>query len=194
MPAEISVKMPTEMPAEMPTEMSISLAVGMTFPSLEIAKDALLRHTVSRGESYKKHKQTSACYIVVCRSKNQNCPYRIRFTLKKGKNDGDWVLTVYNKHTCNPKIHYEWQPAQSIQYLASNHMASFNLDHTMKPCQIRNTELQNSNQVSYQQSWHALKIVEKQILDDETKLFKKIFFFLENLFQIDSQAYWWLKT
>ena len=77
MPAEIPAKMPAEMPAEMSTEISISLAVGMTFPSLEIAKDVLLRHTVSRGESYKKHKQTSACYIIVCHSKNQNCPYCI---------------------------------------------------------------------------------------------------------------------
>jgi hypothetical protein len=33
-----------------------ALAVGTTFPSRDVAKDALLRHTVARGESYITHK------------------------------------------------------------------------------------------------------------------------------------------
>jgi hypothetical protein len=76
-----------------------------------------------------------------------------------------------------------------VQYLAPNHTAAFNLDHTIKPSQIRNTELQNGNKVSYKQSWRALKKIEKEILDDETASFKKIPFFLENLSQADPQAY-----
>ena len=59
----------------------------------------------------------------------------------------------------------------------------------MKPKQIRNAELQNGNQVSYKQSHWILKAVETQVLDDETKFFKKISFFLEHLFQTDSQVY-----
>src|SRR5215471_21681285 len=170
--------------------MSISFAVGMNFPSLDAAKDTLLHHTVSRGESYKKYKQTASCYIVICRSKDQNCPYRIQFTLKKM----DWVMTVYTEHTCSPETHNGWKPAQSVRYLAPNHIASFNLDHTIKPSQIRNTELQDGNRVSYKQSWRALKKVEKQIFGDETESFKKILSFLKHLSQADPQAYWQLET
>ena len=167
--------------------MSASLAVGMIFSSLNAAKDALLRHTVSRGESYKKHKQTAICYIVVCCSKD--CPYRVRFTLKKM----DWILTIYIEHTCSPETHSGWKPSQSVQYLTPNHTASFNLDHTIRPSQILNTELQNGNQISYKQSWRALKEIEKQIFGDEAESFKKIPS-LENLSKIDPQAYWRLKT
>jgi len=76
-----------------------------------------------------------------------------------------------------------------VQYLTSNHIAAFDLDHTMKPKQIRNTELQNGNQVSYLQSHQTLKAVETQVLGDEAESFKKIPFFLEHLSQTDSQAY-----
>jgi hypothetical protein len=161
-----------------------SLAVGMTFPSLDAAKEALLRHTVSHGESYKKYKQTATCYIVICCTKD--CPYCIWFTLKKA----DWVITIYTEHTCSSETHSGWRPAQSVQYLAPNHTASFNLDHTMKPSQICNTELQNGNQISYMQSWRALKIIETNVFDDEAESFKKIPFFLEHLSQADPQAYW----
>jgi len=81
-----------------------------------------------------------------------------------------------------------------VQYLAPNHIAAFDLDHTMKPKQIRNAELQNGNQVSYKQSHRALKAVETRVLDDETEFFKKIPSFLEHLSQADPQAYWQLET
>jgi zinc finger SWIM domain-containing protein 3 len=171
--------------------MSESLAVGMTFSSLDAARDALLRYTVLRGESYKKHKQTATCYIVVCRSKDQDCPYRIRFTLKKG---GDWALTIYIEHICSPETHTGWRPAQSVQYLTPNHTASFNLDRAIKPKQISTSELQNGNQISYNQSWRALEEIKKQIFGDEAESFKKIPSFLENLSQVDPQAYWRLET
>jgi len=147
---------PAELPAELPAKMSTPLAVGMTFPSLAAARDALLCHTVSRGESYKKDKQSATCYRVVCRS-SQDCPYRVRFTLKNGV---DWTVTIYTEHTCSPETHKGWRRPQSVQYLAPNHIAAFDLDHTMKPKQIRNAELQNGNQVSYKQSHRALKAVE----------------------------------
>jgi MuDR family transposase len=165
--------------------MSTALAVGMTFPSLNAAKDALLRHTVERGESYFTHKRAANCFITKCRS--EDCSYRICFTLKKGE---DWTITVYTEHTCSPDTHRGWKPAQSVQYLAPNHTAAFSIDHTIKPSQICNIELQNGNQVSYKQSWRALKKIEQQILGDEAECFKKISFFLEHLSQADSQAYW----
>ena len=46
-------------------------------------------------------------------------------------------------------------------------MASFNLNRTIKPKQILNTELQNGNQISYTQSWRVLKKVENQIFNNE---------------------------
>ncbi len=64
------VPLTVELPTELPVKMSTSLAVGMIFSSLNAANDALLHHTVSCGESFKKHKQTSICYIVACCSKN----------------------------------------------------------------------------------------------------------------------------
>ena len=69
-------------------------------------------------------------------------------------------------------------------------MAIFNVDYTIQPNQIRNTELQNGNQIRYQQSWRALKTVKKLILGDKTELFKKIPSFLENLSQVDPLVYW----
>src|SRR5436189_3069547 len=106
----------------------------------------------------------------------------------------DWVLTIYIGHACSPETHSGWRSAQSVQYLASNYMASFNLDHTIKPKQILNTELQNGNQISYTQSWRVLKKIENQVFGDEAESFKKIPSFLENLSQVDPQAYWRLET
>jgi len=60
----------------------------------------------------------------------------------------------------------------------------------MKPKQILNTELQNGNRISYNQSWRVLKKVENQVFGDEAESFKKIPSFLENLSQVDPQAYW----
>ena len=77
--------------------------------------------------------------------------------------------------------------------MTSNHTASFNLDHTIKPDQIRNTELQDGNQISYKQSWRALKEIEKQVFGDEAESFKRIPSFLENLSQVDPQTYWRLE-
>src|SRR5436190_24172694 len=101
----------------------------------------------------------------------------------------DWILTIYIEHTYSPESHYNWKPSQSVQYLTPNHTASFNLDHTIKPDQIRNTELQDGNRISYKQSWHVLKQIEKQVFGDETESFKRIPFFLKNLSQVDPQAY-----
>lgn len=164
--------------------MSASLAVSMTFSSLNAAKDALLRHTVSRGESYKRYKQTATCYIVICHSKD--CSYRVQFILKKA----DWVVTIYIEHVCSPETHNNWKSAQSVEYLIVNHVAAFNLNHAIKPDQICNTELQNGNQIYYLQSWHALKEIEKQVFGNKTEFFKKIPSFLKNFLQVDPQAYW----
>jgi hypothetical protein len=169
--------------------MSAPLTVGMAFSSLHAAKDALVRHTVSRGESYKKHKQTAECYVVVCHAKAKGCPYCVRFTHKNVKKGGDWVVAIYTEHTCSLETHQDWRPPQSVEYLAPNHLASFNLDHTMKPSQILNTKLQSGNRISYMQSWRTLKKVEEQILGDEAESFKKIPSFLEHLSQADPQAY-----
>ena len=80
--------------------MFIPFAVEMTFPSLDVARETLKRHTVSCGESYKKCKQTATCYLVECRSK-KDCPYHVRFTLKKT----DWVIAIYTEHACSPETH-----------------------------------------------------------------------------------------
>jgi hypothetical protein len=55
--------------------MSSALAVGMTFPSLDAPKDALLRHTVACSESYIIHKRAVNCFITKCRSKTAHIAY-----------------------------------------------------------------------------------------------------------------------
>ena len=91
------------------------------------------------------------------------------------------TIIVYAEHTCSPDIYHDWAPAQSVQYLASNHTAAFNIDHIIKPSQIRNVKLQNGNQVTYKQSWRTLKKIEQRVLSDEAKFFKEIPFFLNHL-------------
>jgi MuDR family transposase len=157
---------PAYLPVYVPVgliNMSSPIAVGMIFASLDAAKDALLRHTVARGESYITQKRAAKCFITKCRS--NDCPYRVRFTLKKQK---DWVVTIYTEHTCSPETHHGWKQAQSVRYLASNHVDSFKLDPTMKPSRIRLVEDLNGNEISYMQSWRALRKIKRLTLDNET--------------------------
>ena len=56
-------------------KMSISLAVGMIFFSLDAAKEALLCHTISQEEFYKKYKQTAPGILLYWKIK-QTVVYR----------------------------------------------------------------------------------------------------------------------
>ena len=89
------------------------------FPSLQIAREAINRHVISEGESYKVLKSDKGCYVIICRD-YKDCKFRIRASaLRKAVR-----VTVFDSHTCSPITYYKFKQASSVWYLKKHHQAS----------------------------------------------------------------------
>ena len=149
-------------------------AVGTSFPSMKEAREAILQHTIQEGLSYKVAKAEISRYILICRS--DTCTFRLRVNYNKKHHHA--VVTISQPHICSPDTHNNWKSASSVQYLTSNHAASFNVNRSLNPSQIRTTELLHGNHISYKQAWRARKKIEAQVFGEEGESFKKIPSFL----------------
>ena len=47
--------------------------LGQEFETIEIARDMINKTIIDAGFSYKKHKSTQVCYILIC--KNKDCKF-----------------------------------------------------------------------------------------------------------------------
>jgi MuDR family transposase len=108
---------------------------GASFESFEAAKDALLRHTVARGLSYKvlRSDKNRSRYLVSCSL--PSCPFRIRF----GPNaSGGVKTTVVVPHNCPPEAHLNWGRANSVKALRPRHQDRYRLQRRSHPQATRN--------------------------------------------------------
>src|SRR3981081_4144131 len=114
------------------------LEVGNVFSSGEEMRDAIKRHVLDHGESYKVTRAEKTRYIVVC--KDNNCSFRIRGSniAKKG-----WTITKIDPHSCSPTVHYKNKQAHSIKYLIEHHYASIIDNRHITTTQIRSIERLN---------------------------------------------------
>jgi hypothetical protein len=134
------------------------LSINDLFPTIEEARDAINRHVLDEGESYKVYKSDSRRHIIIC--KETACKFRIRASLLKKKGV---VITVLSAHSCSPATHYKNKQSSSLWFLKDHHRASIIDDRTLTPAQIQSNErLRFNNTISYRQA-HRLK---QAILDE----------------------------
>jgi hypothetical protein len=77
------------------------LAVNDLFSSIEKARDAINRHVLDEGQSYRMYKSDCRRYIIIC--KDPVCKFRIRASLRKKKGV---VITILIPYSCSPASHY----------------------------------------------------------------------------------------
>jgi hypothetical protein len=111
---------PEPTPLELPTD---PYTKGASFESFEAAKDALLRHTVARGLSYRvlRSDKSRSCYLVSCLS--SSCPFQIRFGLRRRHDNGRGT----------PEAHSNRRQARSVKSLRSRHQDRYRGDPTLTP-------------------------------------------------------------
>jgi hypothetical protein len=95
------------------------VALHDTFASIAEACEAINRHVLDDGESYRVYKSDSKCYILVCKDKSCSFKIRVWCTKKTGV-----TITQMKPHTCCPTIHYKNKQASAIWFLKDHYCAS----------------------------------------------------------------------
>ena len=130
------------------------LIINNMFSSIQEARDAINRHILDKGESYRVLKSDNRRYIVIY--KDPVCKFRIKASLLKKKRV---VITILIPHSYSPANHYKNKQSSALWFLKDYHKASLVNDRTLTPTQIQATEhLRFSNTISYRQA-HRLKEV-----------------------------------
>jgi hypothetical protein len=103
------------------------LAVNDLFSSIEDARDAINRHVLDEGESYRVYKSDGRRHIIIY--KDPVCKFRIRASLLKKKG-------VVIPYSCSLASHYKNKQSAAIWFLKDHHKASLVNDRTLTPAQI----------------------------------------------------------
>ncbi|PGH16966.1 hypothetical protein AJ79_01350 [Helicocarpus griseus UAMH5409] len=111
--------------------------IGTTFPTIQDARDAVLRYTVDQKLSYRIVKSDA--------------------TRRKKKLV---IVSVYRPHTCPPETHENWKMASSMQYVVPRLARSFHANPTLKAADIQELELLGGRRLKYHQAWRARKQLE----------------------------------
>ncbi|PLB43872.1 hypothetical protein P170DRAFT_63814 [Aspergillus steynii IBT 23096] len=82
--------------------------VGMQFPSMKEARDALVRHTLDLNTSFRVEKANSEKYFTACRS-GSDCPYKVRMYMSR-KTGLVRIQTYEPLHSCPAETHDNWRP------------------------------------------------------------------------------------
>jgi hypothetical protein len=83
------------------------------------ARDAINRHVLNKGESYKVYKLYSCRHIIIC--KKVACKFRIQASLLKKKGV---IITVLSAYSCSPATYYKNKQSSSLWFLKDYHQAS----------------------------------------------------------------------
>jgi len=116
-----------------------------TFVSIVEACEAVNRHVLNDGESYRVYKSDSKRHILVC--KDKSCSFEIRAwcTKKTGV-----TITQMKPHSCCPIVYYKNKQASSLWFLKDHYPASVVDNCDITPAQIQSNErLQFHNEINY---------------------------------------------
>jgi hypothetical protein len=118
---------------------------GDTFSLIGDARDAVQRHVLDDGESFKTTKSDKKRYIIAC--KDDKCAFRIRVTnIKKTRP----TVTILEGHSCRPTVHYKNKKAHFVKYLIKHHRAAIIDNPRITAIQIRSSKRLNyNNDISY---------------------------------------------
>jgi hypothetical protein len=130
------------------------LEVGQAFATIKEAKEAINRHVIDDGESYKVYKSDSKRHILQCKSKDENCSFSIRAALSAKKGI---TITKMSPHSCRPTVHYKNKQLSALWFLKEHHRASVIENRNIIPKQLQADErLRFSNVISYRQAYRLV--------------------------------------
>jgi hypothetical protein len=107
------------------------VALYDTFATIAEAYDAINRHVLNNGESYRVYKTDLKRYILVCKDKICSFAIRAWCTKKTGV-----TITQLKPHTCSPTVYYKNRQSLSMWFLRDHHCASVVDNHDITPAQI----------------------------------------------------------
>ena len=111
------------------------VALHDTFASITEAREAINRHVLDDGESYRVYKSDSKRHILVCKDKSCSFEIRVWCTKKTGV-----TITQMKPHTCRPTVHYKNKQALAIWFLKDHHHTSVVDNCDITPAQIQSNE------------------------------------------------------
>ncbi|KAF4237542.1 hypothetical protein CNMCM6805_006873 [Aspergillus fumigatiaffinis] len=164
--------------------------VGMIYPSMEEAREALLCHTIAKHESYRVYKSDARRYMTRCR--NRDCNYMVRVSWRKKRCEA--FVSMYKPHTCSPDTHGNWRPAASVNYLAPTYQSLVQGSSKPTAAQILEIERRRGNPIQYHQGYRTLKAIERNLYGDAAESFEKLPAFLSRLAKVDHAGYWKMET
>jgi len=128
------------------------IALYDTFASIVEAREAINRHVLDDGESYRVYKSDVKRHILVCKDKSCSFIIRVWCTKKTGV-----TITQLKPYTCCPTVHYKNKQSSAIWFLKDHHCASVVSNRDITPTQIQSDEqLRFSNSITYKQA-HRVK-------------------------------------
>jgi len=118
---------------------------GDTFSLMKDAHDAVQRHVLDNGESFKTTKSDQKRYIIMC--KDDKCKFRIQVTNIKKTGP---TVTILESYSCRPTVHYKNKKVHSVSYLIKHYCAAIIDNPRITATQIQSNERLNyNNNVSY---------------------------------------------
>jgi hypothetical protein len=143
------------------------VALHDTFASIREAREAINRHVLDDGESYRVYKSDSKRHILVCKDKSCSFEIRVWCTKKTGV-----TITQMKPHTCCPTVHYKNKQASAIWFLKDHHRASVVDNRHITPAQIQSDKrLRFHNNISYLQAYRVKQALLVEIEGHEADCF-----------------------
>jgi len=158
------------------------VALHDTFASIVEAREAINRHVLDDGESYRVYKSDSKRHILVCKDKSCSFEIRVWCTKKTGV-----TITQMKPHTCCPIVHYKNKQTSAIWFLKEHHRASVVDNCDITPAQIQSDErLRFNNKISYMQAYRVKQSLLVEIEGHEADCFARFPAYLQHMADTDN--------
>lgn len=150
-----------------------TLHIGMIFETLQEAQQVITDATIQARESFDVQNAKPKFWALWYRGRGKytpNCKYKLRVALV-GK-PAEWVLRIFEPHTCPTECHDNWQRPQGVAYLGRRH---FDLvaNNRKIPSKLVQDEarLRDGNKISSRQAHRTIMAVRSLIEGDKSMHF-----------------------
>jgi len=111
------------------------VALNDTFATIAEAREAINRHVLDDGESYRVYKTDTKRHILLC--KDKSCSFTIRAwrTKKTGV-----TITQLKPYSCCLIVYYNNKQSLALWFLKDYYLASVVDNHDITPAQIQSDE------------------------------------------------------
>ena len=155
------------------------LAINDSFLTIEEARDAINRHVLDEGESYKVYKSTSQTVVTTllfAKMLRANSEFELLCSRRKRR------CYYYSfTYSYSPANHYNKQ-SSAIWFLKDHHRASLVDNRALTPAQIQsNKRLRFGNTISYQQAHRLKQALLDKIEGQEADCFAQFPAYIERL-------------